>query len=236
MNSFSKILKGIGILAAVVVVGMLIGYWASSSRPSTPNVPTNPTQATEQSTARTPLKEPKKDPGGAHKAEATVPKPGQNPKPTIAPTADTTPKPNSVATNLIPDWEEKVDAILTSDDPDPEKAKKLLAMFPLLTGDAQEEVAHHLSNIVPDEDYAAFGSYLTNSTLPEDILDVLLEDVLNRPNSIKLKMLLEVARDPQNPKAAEAKDVLELFLEEDYGADWAMWEKKTIDWLKENPD
>ena len=50
-----------------------------------------------------------------------------------------------------------------------------------------------------------------SSALPEDILDVLLEDVLNRPNTIKLPMLLEVARDPQNPKSAEAKDVLELF-------------------------
>ena len=46
------------------------------------------------------------------------------------------------------------------------------------------------------------------------VLDVLLEDVFNRPNSVKLPLLLTVARDPQNPKASEAKDVLELFLEQ----------------------
>lgn len=175
-----------------------------------------------------------------NKQETTSAMVGSHPKPEHkppSPTFVTTPGGTlPVATNQIPDWEEKVDAILTSDDPDPEKAKKMLAMFPLLTGDAQEEVAHHLSNLTPDEDYTAFGSNLTNSTLSEDVLDVLLEDVLNRPNSIKLPMLLEVARDPANPKAAEAKDVLELFLEEDYGADWAKWESKTKDWLKENPD
>jgi hypothetical protein len=145
--------------------------------------------------------------------------------------------PVTIGTNQVPDWEEKVDAILTADnDTDSQKAKKMLELFPLLSGDAQEEVAHHISNLISDEDYAAFGNYLTNKSLSEDVLDVLLEDVLNRPNSIKLPMLLEVARDPQNPKAAEAKDVLELFLEEDYGNDWAKWQVETTKWLKDNPD
>ena len=241
MSNSSKILKGIGILAAVVAVGVLIGYWASSSgtpRTSTPNAPSAPSNPTTEQPVARPIKEPAKDPG-AHKTPTVVQKPRQNPNPTTPPTLNVTPQPTvpqTVGTNLVPDWEEKVDAILTSDDPDPEKAKKMLAMFPLLTGEAQEELAHHLSNLTPDEDYAAFGSNLTNSTLSEDVLDVLLEDVLNRPNSIKLPMLLEVARDPQNPKSAEAKDVLELFLEEDYGADWAKWESKTKEWLKDNPD
>src|SRR6267378_2181707 len=175
MSKFSKILAGIGILAAVVVVGVLVGYWASSSGPTSPTVTANPA-ATEQPGARTTKVDP-----AISMVQPPVPKP--KPLPAIPP-------PTAAATNLVPDWEEKVDAILTSDDPDPEKAKKMLAMFPLLSGDAQEEVAHHLSNLTPDEDYAAFGSYLTNSTLSEAVLDVLLEDVLNRPNSTKLPMLL----------------------------------------------
>jgi hypothetical protein len=223
MSKFSKILAGIGILAAVVLVGVLVGYWASSSSPPNATVTANPAESETRivSTNTGPGKEAKVQPPEKTKFR---------PPPSIPP------GPGPVATNLVPDWEEKVDAILTSDDPDPEKAKKMLAMFPLLSGDAQEEVAHHISNLITDEDYAAFGQYLTNSTLSEDVLDVLLEDVLNRPNSIKLPMLLEVARDSQNPKSAEAKDVLELFLEEDYGNDWAKWESKTKEWLKENPD
>ncbi len=62
------------------------------------------------------------------------------------------------------------------------------------------------------------------------------EDVLNRPNSVKLPLLLDLARDPQHPKASEAKDILELFLEEDYGNDWTKWQAKLDQWLKDNPD
>jgi hypothetical protein len=59
---------------------------------------------------------------------------------------------------------------------------------------------------------------------------------LNRPNKLKLPVLVEVARDPANPKAGEAKDLLELYLEEDYGADWNIWVQKVEQWLKDNPD
>ena len=149
------------------------------------------------------------------------------------------PKPQTVSTNTapgVPDWEEKVDAILTSEIPDNDKAKKMLEIFPQLSPDAQEEVAHHLSNLVPDEEYAPLGSYLTNAAMPEAVLDVLLEDVFNRPNSVKLPLLLDIARNSQHPKASESRDVLELFLEEDYGNDWSKWQTKMDSWLKENPD
>jgi hypothetical protein len=112
----------------------------------------------------------------------------------------------------------------------------MLEMFPQLSPEAQEEVAHHLSNLVPDEEYAPLGNYLTNAALPEAVLDVFLEDVFNRPNSVKLPRLLEIASNPQHPKAAESKDVLELFLEEDYGTDWNKWRTKMDEWLKNNPD
>jgi hypothetical protein len=98
------------------------------------------------------------------------------------------------------------------------------------------EVAQHLANLVADENYAPLAKYLTDSSLPESVLDVLLADVLNRPNSVKLPALLDVAKDDKNPKASEAKDLLELFLEEDYGKDWAQWQTKMEQWLKDNPD
>jgi len=72
--------------------------------------------------------------------------------------------------------------------------------------------------------------------MSEAVLDVLLADALNRPNSLKLPLLLEVARQPDHPKAGEAKDLLELFLEEDHGKDWGQWQAKLEQWLKDNPD
>jgi len=158
-----------------------------------------------------------------------------------APIAPASLNPSSVpaalaVTNSAAGWEEKVDQILTSDGEDTNKASQMLEMFPRLPEDGKVEVAQHLSNLTPDQDYASLRKLLTDASLPESVLDVLLADALNRPNSLKLPSLLDVARDPQNPKAEEAKQVLQLFLDEDYGTDWTTWQAKMDAWLKDNPD
>src|SRR5437660_53615 len=222
MSKSGKIISIIGGVIVVVGIGLAVGWWASSGTPSGPAPKAN-------------------DAGGSASATPAAAQ-MQNPRPMPKPAA---PRTNSIVsaasqsasnTTGIPDWEEKIDTILTSDIPDNQKAKKMLEMFPQLSPEAQEEVAHHLSNLVPDEEYAPLGNYLTNSALPEPVLDVLLEDVFNRPNSVKLPLLLDMARNPQHPKAQESKDVLELFLEEDYGNDWSKWQAKMDQWLKDNPD
>jgi hypothetical protein len=142
----------------------------------------------------------------------------------------------SAATHLLTGWEEKVDEILGSTSPDADKAKQMIEMFPRLPADGQEEVVRHLTNLLPDQDYGLMRSFLTNAALPVNVLDFLIDDALNRPNSLKLPALLEVARNAQHPKAAEAKDFLGLFLEADYGSDWEKWQAGMEQWLKENPD
>jgi hypothetical protein len=98
------------------------------------------------------------------------------------------------------------------------------------------EVAQHLSNLVANPDYAPLGQMLTNSSMPEAVLDVLMSDVLNRPNSVKLPLLLSVARNDGHAKASEAKDLLELYLEQDYANNWTQWQARMEQWLKANPD
>jgi len=217
MSSFGKFFTVIAIVAAVIGLGLVVGFWGTSRTPP----------------GGTPLSN---DP-----AQAPVPGPVTDPNTNLVvrhtnPGVVPSESPGLPTTNGLADWESKVDAILTSEIPDNEKAKKMLEMFPLLSPEAQEEVAHHLSNLVPDEEYAPLGSYLTNSAMPEAVLDVLLEDVFNRPNSLKLPRLLDIARNPLHPKASESKDVLELFLEEDFGTDWNKWQDKMDAWLKQNPD
>jgi hypothetical protein len=109
-------------------------------------------------------------------------------------------------------------------------------VLPLLPEEGQVEVAQHLSNLVADEDYGLIAGFVTNGMLSEDALSVLVADSLNRPNSVKLPLLLDVARDPKNPKAEEAREILELFLEENHGDDWAKWQAGVQQWLKDNPD
>src|SRR5258708_23445316 len=139
-------------------------------------------------------------------------------------------------TNTLADGESKLDEIVAPDGEPADKARRLFELFPQLPKDGQTEVAQHLSNLVSDKDYPALGKLLADSKLPEPVLDVLIGDALNRPNSVKLPALLDVARDPEHPKAAEAKDILEMYLEQDFGNDWTKWQAKVEQWLKDNPD
>jgi hypothetical protein len=137
---------------------------------------------------------------------------------------------------LITDWNEKIDAALTSGAEDRDVAKSLLKQFPKFPPEGQVDAVQHISNLLPDEDYAELGKLMEDATLPEDVLDQLIMDLLNRPNKIMLPELVKVAKNAQHPKASEAKDFLELYLEEDYGADWNVWQAKVDEWLKANPD
>jgi len=217
-----SVLALVGVAVVIVIVGFMISH---RSGPNPSHGPSNSTN----------------NPVPIARHDNKKPAPPQFPAVTTN-TPPTFPRTHQVQLppanqNLITNWEERLDTILTAQEkPDSDKAKELIAMFPNLSPEAQEEIAHHISNLTPDENYAPLGQFLTNSALPEAVLDVFTEDVLNRPNSIKLPLLLDLARDPNHPKASEAKDILELFLEEDYGNDWTRWQAKLDQWLKDNPD
>ena len=142
----------------------------------------------------------------------------------------------ATATNSMAEWSDKVDGILTSDHAEADKARELLEIFPRLPEAGQVEVANHLSNLTPNEGYASLARLLSNAELPPEVLDVLFRDALTRPNSLKLSALLEVARNPQHPKATDAKEMLAFLLEEDDGDDWTKWQAGVDAWLKANPD
>jgi hypothetical protein len=133
-------------------------------------------------------------------------------------------------------WSEKVDALLAADVPESDKVRQLLEMFPRLPEEGQVEVANHLSNLLPNEDYPKLAAFATNTTFAPEALDVLLRDAMNRPNSLKLPVLIDVAADPRHPKAADAKETLVFLLGEDEGDDWSKWREKAAEWLKANPD
>ena len=225
MQKISKIFLVLGIIVGVLIIGGLIGMLAGrNGLKSRPGIP--PAQAAVNAQPPNPA-----PPNPATtKPVAVVPgtKPETNPGETVQP-ADA----NSA---ILTNWEEKVDEILGADTDDTNKVRQLFALFPHVPSESKSEVAQHLSNLVSDDDYARLGELLKDPALPDDALDVLMADALNRPNSLKLPQLLEVAQTPNHPKADEAKDILALFLDEDFGTDWPKWKEKMTDWLRDNPD
>ncbi|MFO1475647.1 MAG: hypothetical protein U1F98_03220 [Verrucomicrobiota bacterium] len=211
----AKLLVGLGVVVAIVGAGVLLGWLGSRSQgPTGPSVP-----AAAITNLTTPA------PAPAVKMEPTT----TTPAPVNPITTTPTPATNVYAAN----WEDKISDIIGSDAEDTNKVKLLLELFPQLPEEGQVETVQHLSNLVSDEDYAPLAAMLKDTKLPEPVLDVLLGDALNRPNSIKLPLLLDVAQNPNNPKAGEAKDLMELYLDE---SDPSKWPELLPKWLKDNPD
>jgi len=221
MQKFSKVLAAVAIVAIIVVIGALIGWLGGKGA------------------APKPAAVPEIVSGGD--PHATPPRPGEHSQPGHTESEPLTPGvpkslPLVTSPNVLTNWEEKLDEILGAETDETNKVPQLFALFPRVPEESKAEVAQHLSNLTSDHDYAPLGELLKDPKLPDDTLDVLMADVLNRPNSVKLPELLEVAKTPEHPKADEAKDILALFLDEDYGTDWIKWHDKMILWLNDNPD
>jgi hypothetical protein len=227
----SKIFIAAIVLAAIVGigvgVGLLAGHTTSTPLPVADAQDSGPSPAPTTTHPTRPLAAPNPPPTEKTSAPVEVTPIVQTPK--VAP----------ISTNVAEtdtNWEDKIDDIVGSDDADTNKVKQLFALFPTLPPDGQEEVVQHLSNLVDDDDYKPLGDLLKDAKLPEGVLDELLADVLNRPNNLKLPLLLDVASNPDNAKHDEAKDLLELYLGDDYGSDWGQWGQHLTNWLQQNPE
>jgi hypothetical protein len=243
------------IVAIIAVVGILIagkflGWYGGGKSTSSTGAEPVPEESATTATARegtppSPLPEvrpgtparPNQTPPGAGKGLVATATPGSPGSPNVAGVA---PVPVELPTGGVMlkegEWEQKLDDILGSNEDEKQKAEKLLQMFPLLPEDGQVEISQHLSNLLEDDRYSALAPTFTNPATPEAVLDVLMADVLNRNNTIKLNTLLDVARTANHPKAEEAREVLEVFVDENFGDDWAKWQAAIQSWLKENPD
>jgi hypothetical protein len=130
--------------------------------------------------------------------------------------------------------EQKLDDILLGWGDENAKSDKLLALLTNSPAEAQEELSHHLINMTQDDHYDGVAQLLTNAATQTAVSTVLMNDLLNRRNTLKLPMLLAIASNTDHPLAGQAKDMLELFLQTDYGTNWNQWSDAVTTWLQQN--
>jgi len=220
MRSTSRILITGGVILAVAAIGILLG-WLLTPRPAPPMAPPPMPRVASDSGKTT----------GTGNPELALGKKAISPTDPM----DATP-PTTSNQGVLTNWDDMVDEILRDNSDLAEKARKMLALFPRMPEAGQAETAKHIANLIDNKDYPEFSRYLTNTATPSEVQDVIMMDVLNRPNSVKMPILLDVAETPNHPKAADALQTLQLFLDEDYGTNWAVWQEKTTAWVKDNPD
>jgi hypothetical protein len=221
-----KILLAVGLIATVTAVG----FWLARVF----QTPGELVQAApEMGTEATPLS----SPAGPERTGKPAQAGQQTESSPVTPAAELTITAQPAAgTNLLPDWQDKVDEVLRLDAQPSEVGKKFLEMLPQLPAEGRVEALQHAVNLLADADYEPIGKMFTDPKVTEDEIEILIRDVLNRSNAIKLPLLLQVARTPGHIKAGESREILEVFLGEDYGQDWDKWQSKLDEFLKENSE
>lgn len=152
-------------------------------------------------------------------AVATGTTPAPAPLPATPPIATTT----APATANLPVWEQRIDDILRSNMTEVQVSQLLLNLLPTLPKEGQIQAASHVANLLADENYAQALPVLTNPNTPPEVLSILMTDLMNRPDPVKLRGWLAVARQPGHPLAEEALSALVIYLDDDFGADWNRW-------------
>ena len=221
MRNVSLAIRAVIFLAVAGGIGLLIG-WLVTGRGDA--VPVLPTPLPQPVAIAQPEPPPVQAP--APTGPALIPAPAPAPPPEPPPSSDDAFAPAP--------WEQQLESILLSDDSDNEKADKILAMIPNAPPEAQVELTQHLVNMVQDDHYDGAAGLLTNSTTPAAVSTVLMNDLLNRNNNLKLPMLLDVARSDGHPLQDQAREMLELLTQEDHGTNWDDWSASINNWLSQN--
>lgn len=142
---------------------------------------------------------------------------------------------NSVAPpppRALTDWERKIDEVLTSGNGETETAQMLINLLPTMPPEGQAEAAQHITNLILDKDYGRVMPMLRNPSLAQEVHDVLVTDLMNREDPVKLPALLEVAKIPNHPYHDEAMTDLQIFLDQDNGSNWSKWDSAVREYLR----
>lgn len=123
----------------------------------------------------------------------------------------------------IEPWEAAINQILESDEENQQVATRLMALAPTLPPDGQVEAVQHMVNLTDDESYQNAAAMLLNPATSEDVTEVIYSDVLNRPNNVKLPVMVSILRTPGHRLREETIETLQVFLGEDLGENPEAW-------------
>lgn len=223
----SSISKAALIIAAALVCGGLVGWLATRSPKDSIAAPTPETPLTTVPTNSSTAGKPEQLASTRSSAEELKAKIRASRK--MADSND----PNAVTE--LPEWQQKIDDIILANDEIDQKSEKILALLPTLKDPEQMvEAVQHLVNFVTDTNYTTTATLLVNPKTDEAVLQTLMADLLNRGNELKLPLFLQLAKDDNHPLVAEARELLQIYIQEDHGTNWVAWDKAVQQWLKES--
>ena len=141
----------------------------------------------------------------------------------------TAPKAQSVQGQLLKVWTDR-------QLPDTEKVERLLQLFPGLPEDGKKIALDYATQLITDDDYPRQRPRLIRIAHSDELREVVMLDMLTRDDSIKMLSLVELMKTSSTVTRGEAREILEAFLEKDYGDDPKQWDAPVRQWIAENQD
>jgi len=191
-----------------------------------------------------PETEPNVNWGGADKAPATTtaPTPDQPPLPDDPPSpgnkpADSEPEMSEARKAQLAAWQDKISSALADDTISNQVAvQRLLSLAkdPNVDETVRLDALEHSLNLTDDEEFGEVLPILTDTSAPVEMLDSALTDLYNRGDRVKLESVLEVAKIPDHPLHEDAIELLEFYVDENYGDDWDAWGTAVNTYFTEN--
>jgi len=132
------------------------------------------------------------------------------------------------------DWENKLDEILEMEADETTVARRLVAAMRGLPVEAQTEFLEHALNLYEDENFQELQAVYLNAQTSPEVVEVIFDDMLNRPEEVKLPLLAQTMRLPRHPMAEESREILEMYLDLDEGTSPpGGWEAAVSRYLRE---
>lgn len=125
-----------------------------------------------------------------------------------------------------------IDEILRSDKEIPQMARDLHDLVKKLNGEAQVNASRHLVNLTGDEDYGLIAGFLVDDKMNPEVIEVLFSDLMNRDRTLQLPLFMNILKNPNHPQNEEVRNVLTILAGDDFGTDYAAWDKWATDELK----
>jgi len=150
-----------------------------------------------------------------------------------SPARSTPSEPQIAALSDEDEWVERLDSLLGAEEDTSATARKLIAALPTLPPEAQEEYLAHAVNLCEDGDFAQLEQIYLAANTPSSVVEMIFDDSLNRPDEVKLPMLAKTLRNPSHPMAAEAREILEMYLDLEPGsAPGSGWDAAVQEYLR----
>lgn len=122
--------------------------------------------------------------------------------------------------------------ILSNSMEEGETAQRLFQARAQIPTSQQADLFRHIANLLSDNDFGMVRPILLEDQSPREVLDVLYEETLNRPDFVKLPVLVDIAFQLRHPLSEESRSTLEFLIGEDLGPNRHAWDRKISEILK----